>query len=1857
MKKSEGIAIVGMDCRYPGANNINEFWENILTARQQFRAMPDKRLNLDYYGTEDKEAEDLTYVKKAAVLTDYHFDRVKYRVSKSTFEQTDLTHWLALDVAAGALADAGFKNGEGLPKDKVGVIIGNSLTGEFTRANVMRLRWPYVFKVFESTLSHLDYSKEEISAILSKTEKVYKEPFPKPDADTLAGGLSNTIAGRVCNYFDFNGGGYTVDGACSSSLLALTNGCNAIVNGDMEMALVGGVDLSIDPFEMVGFARNGALAVEDMQVFGDKSQGFWPGEGCGMVLIMKESKAREMGLNMYSVIRGWGISSDGKGGMTRPKPETQQLALERAYKRSGIDISKVTMFEAHGTGTNIGDSIELKAITSALANHGKLEKPVVVSSVKHLIGHTKAAAGIAGVIKAAMATKNKVVPPSVSTSGAHPVIKENKDKIKVVHQPIPHDDETSFVSGISSFGFGGINAHIVLESDTIEASNHTERTLTKYANSPRDFEVFPFAAVTKDTLVKELEHVVNVASKISKAQLIDFSSSILKRFKIQGTYKASVVAATPDQLVQNAKKILEHLEGSEEKLMNDAEGVFFNKNKEKEEITFLFPGQGAPIYKDQGGFKTLNLESLTGSKFDIGETSDALHDTIVDTKVAQPKIVEHTLESVELLKCLGVHANYGIGHSLGEISALAWANAMSRKEAVDIAKERGRCMSTLGEEGGAMLALNSEVDVVNGLIEGTDAVITGYNGKNNYVVGGTKNAISEIERKAFNLGVKSTLLKVSHAFHTPMMTNAALAFKEKLETWVFKKTSKKVISTVTGQALESDTCFATYLYDQIEKPVRFSQAISTLKESTSLFVEVGPGTALQKTLKDDKEVHVVALNYGSKSLKGLLNTLSASYIHGVAVKFDELIANRFFRPFDIENWTLDVLTNPCEKVDFKPSSIKELMSQENLKPEAVGLNDAAILKTPSVEHTEQGVLRHLKNLISEKTEIPVEVITDGDRIMSQLHLNSLVITEIVSLVAKTFNKSHKVYSAASILANADGTIKELSKLIYEGESDKRSHVESEMFDFSEYENWTHIFKRVDVLKKRSKIKTKENEGEIFVQGSDPGLIREIQGLIDSQKFTSGKGGIFIYRNTDANTVLGDFMNFLKQPETVQSHFVTLIQFNSATETTVTDLKPVFRSFIQEYPTIDGALVLGIAETIEDKTTIIKDELEVISKYKEVIYTDKDSRLESQCEVFFPETGNIANQISEDDVILATGGGKGITFESIFQLAKKTNAKLAILGRSKEGSSNELSNNLALLKAHNINFNYYTTDVCSEDALANTIRKIKKDFGEVSIVIHGAGVNNPKIIQNLHAGDFERTANVKVKGLKNLINQLDIQNLRFVIGYGSIIAQSGMEGNADYAFANDQLAIYIRDLKKIAPNCRCLTLEWSVWDETGMGANLNSIDNLKRRGVWPIPVKNGVEVLEQILADASCKIGRYIITGRYGNIPTLSFRKKTHTLDRFVSKIIHQIPEVELISEVGINLNDDIYLKNHVFNGQYVFPTVMIMEGMAQCCNSLSENKDAWHFENLKINKSIFIPEKGVNKIRFVVSRLAERTFQAVVLSEDSNYEVKCFEATVTYRSTAVEYSYEIDTSSLDRLAIDTETHFYDDLLFHEGPFRRIKQFHKVNALEALAYTETSLEDSWFGDFVSSNLRTGDPGLNDAAIHCHQVCRPSQQLLPTAASEIYMNTNPVEGPLYIHTNELGEIDNETTIDVYIANAKGEVKQYWKGMVLTKVTGVVKSQKWIPELLKPYLEYHIKNIIEKPIELPLSQVADFVKKVTENGFAALSVDEDFTVMLGTEQSLRNEGVNIDASAFNSSILLKNYDKKTLLLMSENSSIVMV
>lgn len=1849
MSKKERIAIVGLDCRYAGAHSINEYWENILSLRQQFRRIPDKRLNLDYYGSPDHTNTDSTYSKNAAVISGYHFDRLKYRISQSTYEQTDLAHWLALDVAAGALKDAGFEDGNSLNKEKVGVVIGNSLTGEFTRANVMRLRWPYVSRVLHSSLSSMGFHSTDIREILNNTEALYKQPFPVPNADMLAGGLSNTIAGRICNYFDFNGGGYTVDGACSSSLLAIANACNAILNGEADVMLAGGVDLSIDAFEVIGFARNGALAPLEMEVFSGKSQGFWPGEGCGIIVLMKESEAIKNGHNIYGIITGWGISSDGKGGMTRPKAEAQQLAMERAYQRAGYEVSSVSLFEAHGTGTQLGDEIEIASILNTIKKYSTAAgTPAVLGSVKQLIGHTKAAAGIAGLIKSTLALKHKILPASIITRSVNPLLKKNNEYLTMLDKPQIWDNEKPLRAGVSSFGFGGINVHITVEEDNSrERPARIPPMVRQLSRSRRDAEIFPITGTHADEMLQKLQTLHQLARSISRAEFIDLSMSMVNTAGKPGKYRAGIVAANPEELFEKSAFLVQKIrEGNSELIIDLQQNIFYSATGIHYNNTFLFPGQGAPVLPELSAFQTLNFQF---SLPDI-PTPETLTEEPTDTSQAQPVIISNTMKALEMLEYYGVKASAGIGHSLGEIAALSWAGSFNAATAVEIAALRGRIMSDYGEKEGAMLALKCSEKELKGIINGHDGIsITGYNGINSYVVGGKSTLIDEVQRTAFDREIQSVRLKVSHAFHTPLMKESALQFKQALSSFSLRKVTGNVVSTVTGQSIKGSQEINNHLFAQIEQPVLFRQAIESIRHDNLFFFEVGPGTTLTRSLQGYEDMHVIPIDFGGHHLQGFLGILAAAFISGNDINFRELSSKRHYQHFDIEKWHLDVFENPCETIthgQVPEERRPALQTIAGARETATELSGQEITAAEAQEQAPASIMAYLKQQVSEKMEMPVELISDEDRIMSQLHINSLAITEIISKVTKTFGKSHKTFSSSNILASADGSIREIAQMIEAGEGITQQQKGNGAIDFDKLYNWTHIFKRHDIPRTAGKKYIARSPGEVVIEG-DPhwcSILEAEQLLLSSD---NGDTAVFVYESDNQKPYLAAFLQFLQNPSITRKKLIVLVDICEGP--TVRDLKPVFRSFQLEAPHVQ-ALSIQINRKVKDPALLLLNEIRTATRYKEVSFGQEGNRTESACTVCFPAAGDIKQVITPSDVILATGAGKGITFESVREIATITNARLAIIGRSDPATDTELSGNLQQLTTSGITYRYYMANVLDQCSIQATVDAISQELGTITVLIHGAGMNKPNRIENLTINDFERTTAVKVTGLKNVADSIDMSKMKLVAGYGSVIAQSGMQGNADYAWANDQMALYIAQLGGANPQGRFITLEWSVWEETGMGIALNSIDWLKSEGIYPIPVKQGLQQLNNILADPSGENGRFMILGRFSKMPTLAFNKRNLSTGRFISGISHHIPNVEVIADVSIDLKNDPYLLHHQLDGQYIMPMVMLMEGMVQVAQVLHSSSENISIQQLQIERAIFVPREGSRAIRFVAVRIAEQAINVAVYSDETDFEKPCVETIISYTCGIDDLTAEEHLPDSGSLDMDVASCFYDELLFHTGPFRRIRQFHKISALAAVAQTvKDASAEKWFGTFLPEDKLLGDPGLNDAAIHCHQACRPSQTLLPVRIGEIQFNTGKVAGPFFISTTELYEEGNDTTINVVVFNEQGQIKMRWKALVLRRITGRDFSGKWHPVFLKPYLEYtlnhlsvsnkqtmislnscqEILNAVVKGEEPPAMQTSEFLLKFKA---ATLSGTDD------DEVSLLTAAIPLSLNGSRQSLILK-------------------
>ncbi|HEX7736057.1 MAG TPA: beta-ketoacyl synthase N-terminal-like domain-containing protein, partial [Ktedonobacteraceae bacterium] len=644
------IAVVGMSCCYPDARSPQELWENVLAQRQAFRRFPPERLRLADHYNQDAKAPDTTYASQGAFLANYEFDRVRFRVSGSTYRASDLAHWLALDIATQALADAGFLTAESMPGVTTRVIVGNTLTGEFARANALRLRWPYVRRVVEASLREVGWNTQQCASFLSKLESSYKAPFAPIGEETLAGGLSNTIAGRICNYFHFNGGGYTVDGACASSLLAIATACTALTDGEADLALAGGVDLSLDPFELVGFAKTAALAPAEMRVYDQDSHGFIPGEGCGFVVLMRYEDALAQQRRVHALVRGWGISSDGGGGITRPEVGGQLLALTRAYQKACLDINSVEYFEGHGTGTSVGDQTELQTLTRARQQTraaGASARHATIGSIKTNIGHTKAAAGVAGFIKTVMALSTQILPPQTGTRKPHPELLGEQAVLQTRSTGTVWPPDRPLRAGVSAMGFGGINTHLVLEGMGNRRRDHLTKPERSLLSSAQDEELFLLAAQDTADLRLQVAHLLTFASRLSRAELTDLAQHLAQTLK-KGTVRAALLAATPTELTGRLEHLLTLLDGPEQLVLDERGQIFLGYGQTPPRVGFLFPGQGSPAYLQDGLLRRrFDFVGELYSRSGLTTTGDGQ-----DTSVAQPAIVTASMAALRVLQRL-----------------------------------------------------------------------------------------------------------------------------------------------------------------------------------------------------------------------------------------------------------------------------------------------------------------------------------------------------------------------------------------------------------------------------------------------------------------------------------------------------------------------------------------------------------------------------------------------------------------------------------------------------------------------------------------------------------------------------------------------------------------------------------------------------------------------------------------------------------------------------------------------------------------------------------------------------------------------------------------------------------------------------------------------------------------------------------------------------------------------------------------------------------------------------------------------------------------------------------------------------
>lgn len=884
------IAIIGISALFPKAKNLREYWCNILSKMDCVTDVPESSWNVDDYYDADPKAPDKTYSRRGGFLPAVEFNPLEFGLPPDSLEAIDSAQLLSLIAARDALENAGYGDRD-FDREKTGVVLGASGLWKAITPLTSRLQYPIWKKVLKSS----GLNDEDVERIVEKMKLAYA-PWQE---NSFPGMLTNVVAGRITNRFDLGGTNCTVDAACASSLSALKMAVGELIERRCDLMITGGVDTDNSILNYMCFSKTPAFSKRDSpNPFGASSDGMMVGEGIGMMVLKRLEDAERDGDRIYAVIKGIGTSSDGRyKSIYAPRPEGQMLSLQRAYEDAGFSPATVGLIEAHGTGTPRGDHCEFSALKQVFGKDNPRKQHIALGSVKSQIGHTKAAAGAASLIKTAMALYHKILPPTIGVSQPNPKFEIETSPFYINTEVKPWLQEGASLrrAGISSFGFGGTNYHVVLEE-----YEPVHRSAYRLHSSPQAILLWERDLSTLTAKCKQ------VLDQLNSEESESAYHSLITAYKTANVPTASarigMVVNSPDELKSLLEISLKLLtRENQPDTWEHPKGIYYRRYGKvlNGRVVALFPGQGSQ-YLDMGRRLAVNFPPVHSAYKQVDDLFAAdeqppLSQTVFpqpgfestaemaaaklrqeeqalrSTRYAQPAIGALSVGMYRILQQAGLTAQFTAGHSFGEITALWAAQVLSDADYFKLIKARGEAMDTPQQSSspcdtGAMLSVQGEVSEVENVIKNlSHAIVANYNAPDQVVLSGSNPEISAAEKIFSNRGYNVTRLDVSAAFHSPFIQHASKPFAEAIDTVTFKAPTTAVFSNLTGEEYPSDPeKIKAILKEHLLQPVHFSQEIENIYErGGDCFIEIGPRrilTGLVESILGDRPHLAIALN-------------------------------------------------------------------------------------------------------------------------------------------------------------------------------------------------------------------------------------------------------------------------------------------------------------------------------------------------------------------------------------------------------------------------------------------------------------------------------------------------------------------------------------------------------------------------------------------------------------------------------------------------------------------------------------------------------------------------------------------------------------------------------------------------------------------------------------------------------------------------------------------------------------------------------------------------------------------------------------------------------------------------------------
>lgn len=878
----EGIAIIGIGCRFPGGvNNIESFWNLLVEGRDAVTDVPADRWNVERFYDAEPGIAGKSIAKRGGFLESIdQFDPQFFGISPREAPYIDPQQRLLLETAWEALEDAG----EVLDLDggtDIGVFMG---------------------------VSHNDYQNIQSG---STERSGISSHSPTGNAHSIA-------ANRISYCFNLKGPSMSMDTACSSALTAVHVACEQLRTGKCKMAMAGGVTIMITPDGFIGFSQAGMLSPDGRcAAFAASANGFVRGEGAGIVLLKPLSQALADGNPIHGVILGSSLNQDGHtNGISLPSPEAQAQLVKDACVDAGINPSQVGFVEAHGTGTAVGDPIEATALANALCGDRSIDNPLPIGSVKTNLGHLETAAGVVGLIKGLLVLKHCQIPASLhfNEPSEHIDFKELKLRVPTSLEPFPKSDGPRMV-GVNSFGFGGANAHVILSEQPASAKKDYTHATTERA--------WPIVISARSenalqgTAWKLSEWIEDHSKSNGTSPLLPALTYTLGARRNHHAHRLTITARTTDELVRELQAY------SVEPSKSQFQSSFTPRLEQAPRIGFVMSGQGPqwwgmgrelmasePVFRRT--MEACAAAMQPHARFSLLEelARDEADSKMQQTEIAQPAIFAMQVSLAELWKSMGVAPAAIVGHSVGEIAAACVAGILSLEEGARVIVLRARLMHECARGDGTMLAVGLPEDEANAVIARHDRTVSiaAFNGPKSLTLSGPKTSLEAIRVELETAGVFARFVRVDHPFHHALMQPAADALTESLKSLKPQTETTPFFSTVSGQRCFGADCTAAHWGRGIRQAVQFVSAVNAVADfGVDVWLEISSHPALSISIQEcltarGQKATVTSSARREREHDSFLEAALSLHRSGVALDFAAMTPSREFLPLPAYAW-------------------------------------------------------------------------------------------------------------------------------------------------------------------------------------------------------------------------------------------------------------------------------------------------------------------------------------------------------------------------------------------------------------------------------------------------------------------------------------------------------------------------------------------------------------------------------------------------------------------------------------------------------------------------------------------------------------------------------------------------------------------------------------------------------------------------------------------------------------------------------------------------------------------------------------------------------------------------------------------